>query len=267
MKGLTQKCLAELLGTFILVFGGSLAILSGGGIIEIAFGFGLALLAAMYAFGEVSGGHFNPIVTLGMFLDRRVTAIEAVWYWISQFVGAILASLVILVTYADADRVGATATVPHGTDARSIVFELVMSAVFVAVILQVTRSQRYGASTLIAIPLTLVAIHLSLFGISGSSVNPARSFAPVLLSGDHWSKIYIYLIFPPVGAIVGYLAHLVAVRGDVNVMDDLQRAATDFRSVEMEDIRQGPGQVPPVPTQPATSEKPPEAPPAQGPAS
>ena len=90
-----QKYVAELLGTFILVFGGSLAILAAAAREQprVAFGFGIALLAGLYAFGEVSGGHFNPIVSLAMFLDRRLSALDTIWYWIAQFVGAILASL------------------------------------------------------------------------------------------------------------------------------------------------------------------------------
>ena len=87
-----QKYVAEFLGTLILVFVGSLAILGSGGDsaarVTIAFGFGVALLAGLYAFGEVSGGHFNPIVSLGMFLDRRLSALDTIWYWIAQFVGA-----------------------------------------------------------------------------------------------------------------------------------------------------------------------------------
>src|SRR5581483_8678225 len=109
-----QKYAAELLGTFILVFGGSIAILGSSGDsaarVAIAFGFGISLLAGLYAFGEVSGGHFNPIVSLAMFLDRRLSALETIWYWVAQFVGAIAASLVILATYADRDAVKATAT-------------------------------------------------------------------------------------------------------------------------------------------------------------
>jgi aquaporin Z len=181
-----------------------------------------------------------------------VTALETIWYWVSQFVGAILASLVILVSYADTDEVGATAN-RTGADARAFVFEIVMSAIFVAVILQVTRSKAYGASTLIAIPLTLTAIHMATVGVTSTGVNPARSFAPVLLSGDHWADIWIFLLAPPIGAIAGWAAHMVAVRGDVSLTDDLARAATDMRKVEMDDLRQGPGQVPPPESPPAST--------------
>jgi aquaporin Z len=199
-----QKYVAEVLGTFILVFVGSLAILAsqgGDARIGIAFGFGIALLAGLYAFGEVSGGHFNPIVSLAMFLDRRLSALDTIWYWIAQFVGAILASLAILVLYADRDAVKATAT-RSSSDARGFFLELICSAIFVAVILQVTRSDRYGASALIAIPLTLFSIHLALIPFTGSSVNPARSFAPTLVGATAWSDIWIYLLAPVAGALL-----------------------------------------------------------------
>jgi aquaporin Z len=242
-----QKYAAELLGTFILVFGGSLAILGSGGDsaarVAIAFGFGISLLAGLYAFGEVSGGHFNPIVSLAMFLDRRLSALDTVWYWIAQFVGAIAAALVVLVTFASRDDVKLTAT-RSSSDARGFFLELIFSAVFVAVILQVTRSNRYGSSALVAIPLTLFAIHIALIPFTGSSVNPARTLGPDLVGATGWSDIWIYLLAPPAGAIVGWAAHMITVRGDTSLRDDLTRAAGDMRRV---DVRQGPGQVPPPP--------------------
>lgn len=253
-----QKYVAELLGTFVLVFVGSLALLASGGPrdpagrISIAFGFGIALLAGLYAFGEVSGGHFNPIVSLAMFLDRRLSALDTLWYWIAQFLGAIVASVVIWAVYADRDAVKATAT-SSSSDARGFFLELIASAIFVAVILQVTRSDRYGASALLAIPLTLFAIHLALIPFTGSSVNPARTFGPDLVGATKWNDIWIYIFAPPLGAVVGWAAHMVTVRGDTSLRDDLTRATKDMRGglgefrEDVRDVRQGPGQVPPPP--------------------
>jgi aquaporin Z len=227
-----QKYAAELLGTFVLVFVGSIAILGSAGganaTLAIAFGFGVALLAGLYAFGEVSGGHFNPIVSLAMFLDRRLSALDTIWYWIAQFAGAIAAALVVLVTYADRDAVKATAT-RSSADARGFVLELIFSALFVAVILQVTRSDSFRSSALIAIPLTLFVIHVALIPFTGSSVNPARTFGPDLVGGTGWSDIWIYVLAPPAGAIVGWAVHRVTVRGDTSLRSDLTRAAGDMR--------------------------------------
>ena len=243
-----QKYVAEFLGTLILVFGGSVAILSNSaGDLGIAFGFGLALLAGLYAFGEVSGGHFNPIVSLAMFLDRRLSALDTIWYWIAQFLGAICASLLILVLWASRDDVAKTAT-RSSSDARAFFLELIFSAIFVAVILQVTRSDRYGPSALLAIPLTLFTIHVALIPLTGASVNPARTFGPDLVGATGWSDIWIYLLAPPAGAIIGWAIHMVTVRGDTSLREDLGRAAGDFRKVEFSDVRQGPGQVPSPPS-------------------
>ena len=243
-----QKYVAEFLGTLILVFGGSVAILSNSaGDLGIAFGFGLALLAGLYAFGEVSGGHFNPIVSLAMFLDRRLSALDTIWYWLAQFLGAICASLLILILWASRDDVAKTAT-RSSSDARAFFLELIFSAIFVAVILQVTRSDRYGPSALLAIPLTLFTIHVALIPLTGASVNPARTFGPDLVGATGWSDIWIYLLAPPAGAIIGWAIHMVTVRGDTSLREDLGRAAGDFRKVEFSDVRQGPGQVPSPPS-------------------
>jgi aquaporin Z len=241
-----QKYVAELLGTFILVFVGSLAILGSGGDsaarLSIAFGFGIALLAGLYAFGEVSGGHFNPIVSLAMFLDRRLSALDTIWYWIAQFAGAIAASLVVLAAFASRDDVAATAT-RASSDGRAFALELICSAIFVAVILQVTKSGVYGASALLAIAFTLFAIHVAIIPFTGSSVNPARTFGPDLVGATAWADIWIYLLAPPIGALVGWVAHMMTVRGDTALRDDFTRAAADMRRVDVGAVREGPAQV------------------------
>jgi aquaporin Z len=217
--GKTQKYLAEALGTFALVGIGSFAILSSSGtgrldVVAIALGFGLALLVGLYAFGEVSGGHYNPAVSLGMFLDRRMAANEMVAYWIAQVIGAIAASVVVLIAFND-DAVAATTT--HASDNwAGIVVETVMSALFIAVILQSTKSERTRGTALVAIPLTLLAIHVAIIPISGSSVNPARSLGPAIVGTD-FGDLWIYLIFPFVGGALGFLAHRLVVEGDTSL--------------------------------------------------
>jgi aquaporin Z len=220
--GKTQQYLAEAFGTFTLVGMGSFAIVSQSGgtlnIVSIALGFGLALLVGLYAFGEVSGGHFNPAVSLGMFLDRRLSMNDMIAYWVAQIVGAIAASVVVLIAFNE-DAVAATTT-HSGDDWAGIVVEVVMTALFVAVILQSTKSERTRGTALIAIPLTLLAIHVAIIPISGSSVNPARSLGPALI-GTEFNDIWIYLIFPLVGAILGWVVHKIVVEGDTSLRDDL----------------------------------------------
>ena len=224
--GKMQKYLAEALGTFALVVGGSFALVSalgsGGGsagVVAVALGFGLSLLIGLYAFGEVSGGHFNPAVSLAMFLERRLSMDDLIGYWVAQFAGAIGASLVVLVAF-DSDAVARTTT-RSGDNWAGIVVEVVMTALFVAVILQVTRSDTYGRQALTVIPLALVAIHVAALQISGSSVNPARSFGPALI-GTEFGDFWIYLIAPPIGAVLGWIAHKIVAQGDMNLRDDLE---------------------------------------------
>ncbi len=200
-----NKYLAEFLGTFILVFFGSMGILAVGGaagaaeIVAIAFAFGLALLAGIWALGHVSGAHFNPAVTLAMVLDGRTSVADAIGYWIAQFAGAGVASLVILA--ADSrEAVDGTVT-RYSSLSTGILMEIVLTTVFVLVILSVTR--RGGNHAPAAIGLTLVGVHLAGIPHSGASVNPARSFGPAVVAGDV-SELWVYIVFPLVGAVVAW---------------------------------------------------------------
>jgi aquaporin Z len=225
-----QKYLAELFGTFVLVFVGTTSVVgavrSGIPPLLIApLAFGLALLAGLYAFAEVSGGHFNPAVSLGLFLDRRLTATDLLGYWLSQLAGAVLAALVLLLATSKHDVAG-TATIPS-SNGTALVIEIAFTAIFVCVILQSSKTERYAGSALLAIPLTLVAVHFAAIPFSGSSVNPARSFGPALI-GDRWTGFWIYLVGPLLGAIVGWLVHTVVVLGDTNLRDDIELAEAEI---------------------------------------
>jgi aquaporin Z len=220
-----QTYLAEVCGTFILVFVGTTAIvgairMDAPVLVVIPFAFGLALLAGLYAFGEVSGGHFNPAVSLAMFLDGRLSAVDLLGYWVSQFAGGLLASLLLLLATSKAE-VAATATNPS-TNGTAFVMEVAFTAIFVAVILQSTRSERHSGTALLAIPLTLAACHFAAIPFSGSSVNPARTLGPDVV-GNTWHGIWIYFVGPAVGATIAWLVHTVVVRGDTNLRDDLER--------------------------------------------
>ena len=203
--------LAELLGTFTLVFVGSLSILAAVALdaplqVGVALGFGLALLAGLYAFGELSGGHFNPAVSLAMFMSRRLDGGDLIGYWVAQLTGAILASLAVWLAFSN-DDVASTATGTAASTAwEGLWLELLLTAIFVAVILQSTRSERVRGTALVAIPLTLVAVHLAAIPFSGSFVNPARSLGPALV-GNEWGDFWIYLVGPLVGGAIAALAH------------------------------------------------------------
>jgi aquaporin Z len=217
MSNVWRTYAAELLGTFVLVFVGTTALVSAGRagapvLLVAPFAFGLALLAGLYAFGEVSGGHFNPAVSLAMFLDRRLDARDLLGYWAAQFLGAILGTLILLLATSKHD-VASTATKP-ASDGSAFLIELVLTAIFVLVVLQATISGRFGESALVAMPLTLVTVHLAAIPFSGSSVNPARTFGPDLV-GNTWTGIWIYFIAPPVGAVLGWVIHAGVVTGKI----------------------------------------------------
>ena len=205
----TRKLIAEAVGTFILVGMGSLAIVGVGGagaaanIVVIAIGFGLGLLAALAVGGHMSGGHFNPAVTLGAFLDKRIDAMGAAGYFVAQVVGAVAASTVILAISNQA-TVATTRNLPGFgvSDVGAFAVEVVLTAIFVAVILTVTKKAAEHA--MMVIPLTLLAIHAVGIPFSGASVNPARSLGPALVSMD-FAALWIYLTAPFVGAVIGWV--------------------------------------------------------------
>src|SRR4051812_22281866 len=152
-----QRYLAEVLGTYVLVFVGAGAVIGyGGG--SAPFAFGLALLVGLYIFGDISGGHFNPIVSLSMLLDRRMSAKEVGPYWLAQFVGAVLASLSLLLMTSSHD-VAKAATVPQQGVRAAFFAELFCSAIFMLVILVVTKSEAAKSVTYIVIGLALMALH------------------------------------------------------------------------------------------------------------
>ncbi len=202
-----RKALAELVGTFLFMAIGyaSVAAFSAAqapGLLVVPFSFGFGLLAAIFAFGHISGGHFNPAVTVAMVLDGRTSVADAAAYIVAQIVGAIGAAVVILVAVSQAD-VAAGITKPGGSisDVGALLLEIVFTAGFLAVILASTK--RAPSLAPIAIPLTLVAIHFATATLSGASVNPARSIGSAVVGGE-LDALWIYLIGPIVGGVLGW---------------------------------------------------------------
>jgi aquaporin Z len=203
----TRKILAELAGTFLFMMIGYASVAAFGaagapGLLVVPFSFGFGLLAAIFAFGHISGGHFNPAVTVAMVLDGRTTPTEAAGYIVAQVIGAIGAGAVLVVALGQA-AVAAGVTKPGSgvSDIGALILEVVFTAGFLAVILASTK--RAPALAPLAIPLTLVAIHFATASLSGASVNPARSIGSALVGGD-LAAIWIYLVGPIVGAAIGW---------------------------------------------------------------
>ena len=202
--GVMRKYAAELLGTFAVVFSGTGAIVidsvSGGTVTHagISLTFGLIVMAMIYAVGGVSGAHFNPAVTVGFLLARRLRARWVLPYIGSQLVGALLASATLRGLFGNVAHLGAT--VPAGSAMQSFLLEVILTALLMFVILSVaTGSREQGLMAGIAIGGTVGLEAMFAGPICGASMNPARSIAPALVSG-HLTSIWVYIAAPLIGA-------------------------------------------------------------------
>jgi aquaporin Z len=205
-----RKVLAELFGTFLFMTIGYLSVVALGaagvsGLVVVPFSFGFGLLAAIFAFGHISGGHFNPAVSIAIALDRRITPMDAVAYIVAQVIGAVAAAVLVLVLF-DQASVAAGVTKPGAgvSDLEALLIEVVMTAGFLVVIL--VSSRHASSMAPFAIPLTLVGIHFATANLSGASVNPARSIGSALVGGQ-LGALWIYLVGPVLGGIVGWAVY------------------------------------------------------------
>jgi aquaporin Z len=201
-----RSYIAEIFGTFALVFAGTGAIVINdvsGGVVShagIALTFGLVVLAMIYAVGEVSGAHLNPAVTVGFFLARCFPGQRVLPYVLSQCVGAFLASGLLHLLFPSSVTLGAT--LPAGPAVQSFILEFVLTLLLMFVILSVsTGAKEKGITAGIAIG-SVIALEAMFAGpISGASMNPARSLAPAVVSA-HLGHLWVYLIAPVLGAAV-----------------------------------------------------------------
>jgi aquaporin NIP len=215
-RDLATSCVAELIGTFALVFAGAGAIVVDAGThalghVGIAITFGLVIMAMIYAVGHVSGAHFNPAVTFAFALTRNFPWARAGLYWAAQLAGAVIAAVLLRTSVGRDGSLGMT--LPSGSQAQSFVWELVLTFFLMFVIMAVaTDTRAVGEAAAIAIGGT-VGLD-AMFGgpISGASMNPARSAGPALVNGS-LHALWLYIIAPVIGASLGALAYQL-VRGE-----------------------------------------------------
>lgn len=205
-----QKYFSEFFGTFALVFAGTGAIvinqISHGAIthVGIAFTFGLIVLAMIYTFGDVSGAHLNPAVTLGFWVARRLEGTLVLPYILSQVAGAFLASGLLRLLFPTNELLGAT--MPAGSEMQSFVLEFVLTFLLMLVILNVsTGAKEKGVTAGIAVGAVIGLEAMFAGPICGASMNPARSLAPAVVSG-HFEHLWLYLAAPILGAIAAKAA-------------------------------------------------------------
>jgi aquaporin NIP len=209
-RQLVRALVAELIGTFALVFAGAGAIMVDAkthalGHVGIAITFGLVVMVMIYAVGHVSGAHFNPAVSFAFALTRHFPWPRAAGYWLAQVAGALIAAAVLRGSLGDHAQVGAT--LPSGSQAQSFLWEIVLAFILMFVIMAVaTDTRAVGEAAAIAIGGT-VGLD-AMFGgpVSGASMNPARSLGPSLVSGE-LHALWLYLAAPLLGAGLGAVAY------------------------------------------------------------
>ncbi len=214
---LGRRLAAEVFGTFLLVFaviGTAMFASFNTGFVGVSFAIGIAVIGGAYAVGHISGGHFNPAVTIGAAAAKRFAWADVLPYVAAQVVGGIVATTIILGIRAGStsDTIGTFADVSNGYDAHSpsgfnllsvIIAEFVLTAIFLYVILGVTDRRAPSGFAPLAIGLTLTMIHLVLIPISNASVNPARSIAPAIYAGpETLAQQWVFILVPIAGALV-----------------------------------------------------------------
>ena len=208
-----QKFVAEFIGTLTLVlFGCGAAVLGGEhvGQLGIALAFGFAIVAMAYGIGAISGCHVNPAVSLAAFVAGRMNARDLVLYWIAQFLGALVGAGILAAIAGTAGGLGQNGWGPGYNGEFSmqaaLIFEVVMTALFVIVILGSTSSAAPAGFAGLAIGITLAVIHIVGIQVTGVSVNPARSFGPaVLVGGQALAQLWLFFVAPAIGAVLSAL--------------------------------------------------------------
>ncbi|EOP35180.1 MULTISPECIES: MIP/aquaporin family protein [Bacillus cereus group] len=206
-----KKAIAEFIGTFVLVlFGTGVAVIGGGiegiGTLGIAMAFGLSIVAMAYSIGTISGCHINPAVSIAMFINKRMNAMELSYYLLAQILGGLLGTATLVTILRSAklplDNLGQNSFGTLGLPGAFLV-EFILTFVFVLVIVAVTGKKGSSSLAGLVIGFTLVLIHLLGIPLTGTSVNPARSIAPALFAGgEAISQLWVFIVAPIFGGIV-----------------------------------------------------------------
>jgi aquaporin Z len=215
-----KKYFAELIGTlFLVLIGCGSAVIAGQqvGYLGIAFAFGLTVLAMVYAIGPISGCHINPAITIGMLVGKKINGKDAIGYIVAQCIGAVLGAAILLaiasgnanysIASSGLGQNGYGIHSPHQYSMMaSFIAELVLTFLFLIVVFGSTHANAPKGFAGISIGLTLVLIHIVGIPITGTSVNPARSFGPALLvGGEAISQLWLFIVAPILGGIIAAL--------------------------------------------------------------
>ncbi|HEU5476625.1 MAG TPA: aquaporin [Gaiellaceae bacterium] len=208
-ESVLRRSVAEFVGTFTLIFiGGGAGIVSGQDIVAVALANGLAIGLMVSNLGHISGGHFNPSITLGFLATRRITPVLAVAYWFSQLLGAIAAAFLLRFLFNEFSvKFGAAPSV-HTTDARAFVLEAILTAFLVWAVWATAVDPRGAFKSIAGLAIGL-SITMDVFvggRLTGAAMNPARALGPEI-AGNQWSGWWIYWIGPIAGALLASLLY------------------------------------------------------------
>jgi MIP family channel proteins len=209
----TKPLIAELIGTFALIFiGAGAAALSKGDVVLVALAHGFVIVAFAYAYGHISGTHINPAVTFGLLIAKKIKITEAIGYWVAQLLGGIIAGLALafaLKGYAGAadSNLGATVLAEGISPVQGLVIETILTFFLVNTVLNAAVSGKAGNLAGLAIGLTLSLSILLAGPLTGASLNPARTLGPAVASGTY-ANIWLYFVGPLLGGLIAALLYI-----------------------------------------------------------
>ena len=228
MDATIKAAIAELIGTFVLVFFGvGTAVFTGGDLVATALAFGLTVMVMSVTVGKVSGCHLNTAISLAMFLDKQIDAKKFAFYVVFQIIGAVIAgALIVCLTMGMTDfsfetvrNMDLGANFVHGTGKAwvGILAEVILTFIFVLVVFGATDKSHQGVFTEFGgffIGLALAMVHMVGIGITGTSVNPARSIGMAIFSADYLGDVWIFIVAPLIGGVLAWLVYSFILRGE-----------------------------------------------------
>lgn len=206
---ISRRCTAEFVGTFTLIFiGGGAGIASGQDIVAVALANGLAIGIMVSNLGHISGGHFNPAITLGVLATRRIELRLAVLYWCSQLLGAIFAALILRIVFSHAEFLGSVPHAPGVGAGKGLLVEIVLSFFLIWAVFATAIDPRgaFKAIAGLAIGLTITMDVFMGGPLTGAAMNPARAFGPELV-GNFWGEGWIYYVGPAIGGVIAAVGY------------------------------------------------------------
>ena len=216
MDSSMRKYLAEAIGTFVLVFFGvGTAIFTGGNLVATALAFGLTVMVMSVTIGRISGCHLNTAISLAMFLDKKLDKKDFIGYVVAQIIGAIVAGLILLLLgasvadlsfgdFIDNGPWGCNAA-PNDKILAALITEIILTFIFVLIVFGATAKDGMEKFAGFFIGLGLTMVHLVGIGITGTSVNPARSIGMALFQTDAWGDLWIFIVAPLIGGVLAWL--------------------------------------------------------------